>query len=215
MFINDVRVRVEKAHSYYYPDLLVSCARGTQAIDLSAVTAVDPVLVLEVLSTSTEATDRREKLYESVPIEALMRGPGQPQLAARVYSSHASRRTAHGVQRSMREVAIRAGAHGASTDCCCRAPAPVRDDSRSSGWIEGADIGRLENGSQRTFGRHRVLANKVLAAVHQAAGVTPSAEAEGKWCFILRALLGSFDDQNPKRTYFACHAHHQHQLAEL
>ena len=62
VFINDVRVRVEKAHSYYYPDLLVSCARGTQAIDLNAVTVDDPVLVIEVLSASTEATDRREQL---------------------------------------------------------------------------------------------------------------------------------------------------------
>lgn len=135
VFINDVRVRVEKAHSYYYPDLLVTCARGAQRIDLDAVTVDDPVLVIEVLSPSTEATDRREKLlayrtvsslseyvlvsqdearvkihrrrggigwekieysgpetvelaavglqigmreiYEGVPIEALMRGPGQ------------------------------------------------------------------------------------------------------------------------------------------
>jgi Uma2 family endonuclease len=136
VFINDVRVRVDRAHSYYYPDLLVSCARGAPAIDLNAVTVDDPVLVMEVLSASTEATDRREKLlayrtlaslseyvlvsqdearieihrrrgdigwerieysgpetveltsiglqigmreiYEGVPIEALMRGPGQP-----------------------------------------------------------------------------------------------------------------------------------------
>jgi Uma2 family endonuclease len=61
-FINDVRVRVEKTHSYYYPDLPVSCARGAQTMDLSAVTVEDPVLVIEVLSPTTEATDRREKL---------------------------------------------------------------------------------------------------------------------------------------------------------
>jgi Uma2 family endonuclease len=61
-FMNDVRVRVAKTNSYYYPDLLVTCARGAQAIDLNAVTVEDPILVIEVLSTSTEATDRREKL---------------------------------------------------------------------------------------------------------------------------------------------------------
>jgi Uma2 family endonuclease len=55
-------VRVAKTNSYYYPDLLVTCARGAQAIDLNAVTVEDPILVIEVLSTSTEATDRREKL---------------------------------------------------------------------------------------------------------------------------------------------------------
>jgi Uma2 family endonuclease len=69
VFINDVRVRVEKTHSYYYPDLLVSCARGAQTMDLSAVTVDDPVLVIEVLSPTTEATDRREKLlaYRTLP----------------------------------------------------------------------------------------------------------------------------------------------------
>ena len=69
VFINDVRVRVEKTHSYYYPDLLVSCARGAQIMDLSAVTVDDPVLVIEVLSPGTEATDRREKLlaYRTLP----------------------------------------------------------------------------------------------------------------------------------------------------
>ena len=61
-FMNDVRVRAAKTNSYYYPDLLVTCARGAQAIDLNAVTVEDPILVIEVLSTSTEATDRREKL---------------------------------------------------------------------------------------------------------------------------------------------------------
>jgi Uma2 family endonuclease len=62
VFINDVRLRVAKTNAYYYPDLLVTCARGGQPVDLSAVTVDDPVLVIEVLSPNTEATDRREKL---------------------------------------------------------------------------------------------------------------------------------------------------------
>ena len=68
-FINDVRVRVANTNSYYYPDLLVTCARGAQTVDLSAVTIDDPVLVIEVLSPNTEATDRREKLlaYRTLP----------------------------------------------------------------------------------------------------------------------------------------------------
>ena len=68
-FINDVRVRVERTHSYYYPDLLVSCPRGAQIMDLSAVTVEDPVLMIEVLSPAAEATDRREKLlaYRTLP----------------------------------------------------------------------------------------------------------------------------------------------------
>ncbi len=135
MFINDVRVRVAKANAYYYPDLLVSCGREAQALDLESGEVEDAALIIEVLSQGTEATDRREKLvayrtlaslseyalssqdqarveihrrrgdigwekieysggepvefssvkltigmrdiYEGVPIESLMRGPGQ------------------------------------------------------------------------------------------------------------------------------------------
>ena len=40
-------------------------------MDLSAVTVEDPVLVIEVLSTSTEATDRREKLLAYRTIASL------------------------------------------------------------------------------------------------------------------------------------------------
>lgn len=62
VFINDVPVRVAKTNAYYYPDLLVACRRGAEAIDLDAVTVETPVLVAEVLSPGTEAIDRREKL---------------------------------------------------------------------------------------------------------------------------------------------------------
>jgi len=70
-FMNDVQVHIENTHSYYYPDLLVSCARGARTMDLSAVTVDDPVLVIEVLSPSTEATDRREKLLAYRTVSSL------------------------------------------------------------------------------------------------------------------------------------------------
>ena len=68
-FINDVRVRVAKANAYYYPDLLVSCGRDAQAIDLASGEVNDAVLIVEVLSQGTEAIDRREKLlaYRTLP----------------------------------------------------------------------------------------------------------------------------------------------------
>lgn len=68
-FMNDVRVRVARAHAYYYPDLIVACARDGRPLDLGAVTVDDPILVMEVLSPATEATDRREKLlaYRTLP----------------------------------------------------------------------------------------------------------------------------------------------------
>ena len=69
VFVNDVRVRVQKANAYYYPDLLVCCAREGQQVDLDAVTVHDPILLIEILSQSTEGTDRREKLlaYRTLP----------------------------------------------------------------------------------------------------------------------------------------------------
>jgi Uma2 family endonuclease len=61
-FMNDVRVRVAKAKAYYYPDLLVSCAREGKTMDMASAEVEDAVLIVEILSQGTEATDRREKL---------------------------------------------------------------------------------------------------------------------------------------------------------
>ena len=68
-FVNDVRVRVQKHNAYYYPDVLVSCGPSMQTLDAESSTIDDPVLILEVLSANTEATDRREKLlaYRTLP----------------------------------------------------------------------------------------------------------------------------------------------------
>ena len=68
-FMSYVRVRVEKHNAYYYPDVLVSCGRGVEALNLESATVTDPVLIVEVLSSATEAIDRREKLlaYRTLP----------------------------------------------------------------------------------------------------------------------------------------------------
>ncbi|MBP2228332.1 Uma2 family endonuclease [Azospirillum agricola] len=64
-FLNDVKVRVEAANAYYYPDIVATCHPGDD--DPYVVEA--PVLVVEVLSDSTEAVDRREKRvnYQTIP----------------------------------------------------------------------------------------------------------------------------------------------------
>ncbi len=61
-FINDVRVQVEKHNAHYYPDIVVDCPRAGERLDLTVSTAALPILIVEVSSTRTEATDRREKL---------------------------------------------------------------------------------------------------------------------------------------------------------
>jgi len=68
-FMSDAKLRVAKFNSYYYPDVVVTCDPRHQTVS-SGDTLIDtPRLIVEVLSASTEATDRREKLqaYRSLP----------------------------------------------------------------------------------------------------------------------------------------------------
>jgi Uma2 family endonuclease len=65
-YMSDIKVRVAGANAYFYPGLVVTCDKSDHAADafLSA-----PVLIVEVLSPSTEAYDRGEKFaaYRLVP----------------------------------------------------------------------------------------------------------------------------------------------------
>ncbi|BCX82985.1 hypothetical protein MIT9_P2576 [Methylomarinovum caldicuralii] len=65
VYMSDVKVRIKAADAFYYPDVVVSC----EAADPSALYLTEPVLVVEVLSPSTETTDRREKRlnYQKLP----------------------------------------------------------------------------------------------------------------------------------------------------
>ena len=60
-----VRLRAQGEEIFYYPDIAVAC--GPQ--DQKEVFLVDPKLIVEVLSPSTERTDRREKArnYREIP----------------------------------------------------------------------------------------------------------------------------------------------------
>jgi Uma2 family endonuclease len=53
----DIKVKAEKAKSYYYPDVLLSCER--EASEKHYVTS--PCLIVEVTSPSTEWKDRHQK----------------------------------------------------------------------------------------------------------------------------------------------------------
>lgn len=63
--ISDVKVWIEAAQAFYYPDVVVSC----EPFDPKALYLTAPCLVIEVLSPSTETIDRREKLlcYRQLP----------------------------------------------------------------------------------------------------------------------------------------------------
>ena len=68
IYANDMRVKVSESGMYTYPDLAAACGEPRfedQAID----TLLNPVLIVEVLSDSTERYDRGAKFthYRSVP----------------------------------------------------------------------------------------------------------------------------------------------------
>ena len=58
VFISDMKLRVEQNDAYYYPDVMLTC----DPADSESLYKRSPCLVVEVLSPSTEAIDRREKL---------------------------------------------------------------------------------------------------------------------------------------------------------
>lgn len=68
VYSSDVRIRVAATGLATYPDLSVACGEREQdSLDPQAL--VDPVVLVEVLSPSTEAYDRGEKLrhYQHLP----------------------------------------------------------------------------------------------------------------------------------------------------
>ena len=68
VFMSDVKLKVARDNAYYYPDVMVACG-AVERIAGDENSLDDPILVVEVLSPSTETTDRREKLaaYRRLP----------------------------------------------------------------------------------------------------------------------------------------------------
>ncbi len=65
---SDVKLRVEAADCFYYPDLMVTCSASDLADRLIK---REPVLVVEVLSPSTAAFDRGDKFADYRQLPAL------------------------------------------------------------------------------------------------------------------------------------------------
>ena len=68
LYANGMRVKVSETGMYTYPDLAVAC-REPRFEDQAVDTLLNPVLIIEVLSDSTERYDRRAKFahYRSLP----------------------------------------------------------------------------------------------------------------------------------------------------
>lgn len=67
--IEGVKLRLRKEQSYFYPDVMVTCEERLQELDSQRQIVEAPLVVIEILSPTTEATDRREKLraYRTLP----------------------------------------------------------------------------------------------------------------------------------------------------
>jgi Uma2 family endonuclease len=65
VYISDMKLRVKTWKAYYYPDVMVTCDPTDSEVNHKE----RPSLVVEVLSQSTERTDRREKMlaYRTLP----------------------------------------------------------------------------------------------------------------------------------------------------
>lgn len=60
-WVADMKVSVATARSYYYPDVVATCADEDLRLDSPQNFVTAPKLIVEVLSPSTEQIDRREK----------------------------------------------------------------------------------------------------------------------------------------------------------
>jgi len=70
LYSNDMRVRVSATGLYTYPDVVVACG-DEQFLDARRDTLLNPTLIVEVLSASTEAYDRGRKFEHYRTIESL------------------------------------------------------------------------------------------------------------------------------------------------
>ena len=70
LYANDMRVKVSPTGLYTYPDLIVVCGKA-QFDDTHFDTLLNPTLIIEVLSDSTEAYDRGRKFEHYRKLESL------------------------------------------------------------------------------------------------------------------------------------------------
>ena len=69
-YLSDMRVKTGKANSYRYPDIAVVCGQP-EFEDSHVDTLLNPTLLIEILSPSTEASDRGDKFAEYRRIPSL------------------------------------------------------------------------------------------------------------------------------------------------
>ncbi|MDW8291241.1 MAG: Uma2 family endonuclease, partial [Armatimonadota bacterium] len=66
----DMRVKIPRASAYFYPDVIVVCGQP-RLEDEQADSLLNPVVIIEVLSPSTEGFDRGEKFLAYQKLDSL------------------------------------------------------------------------------------------------------------------------------------------------
>ena len=68
VYVNDMRVKISASSMYAYPDIVATCAQP-RFEDAEVDTLLNPALIIEVLSASTESYDRGAKFlhYRTLP----------------------------------------------------------------------------------------------------------------------------------------------------
>lgn len=70
IYPSDMRVKIEKINKYTYPDVVVTCGKEIFEDD-EVDTLLNPVVIFEILSDSTEAYDRGKKFQHYQFVESL------------------------------------------------------------------------------------------------------------------------------------------------
>jgi len=70
VYASDMRVKNAEAKRYFYPDIVVTCA-DEKFEDNEEDTLLNPLLIIEILSNSTEAYDRGDKFFYYRQINSL------------------------------------------------------------------------------------------------------------------------------------------------
>jgi Uma2 family endonuclease len=71
VYANDMRVKIAKIGKYTYPDLVVTCGKE-RFEDAEVDTLLNPIVIIEILSASTEAYDRGKKFQHYQFLESML-----------------------------------------------------------------------------------------------------------------------------------------------
>ena len=71
VYSSDMKVRIEKIRKYTYPDLVIAC-QGERFEDEHRDVLLNPVVIIEILSNSTEAYDRGRKFLHYQLLDSLI-----------------------------------------------------------------------------------------------------------------------------------------------